>query len=290
MSGKVKLITDSGCDIPETWENRYKIDIMPFSVMVDDREYWERTEVKPQDFYKIAEEAAGIPKTNQIIPVRFEEKFLECYEEGYDDVIVVLINSSGSKTYENAVQVKAALVEAGRIGDMQIHLVDSKSYSVGYGFPVVEAAKKIKAGDSVRSIIAYLDDWFGSVEIILLAFDLKFLRKSGRCSAVAGFVGELMGIKPVITIIDGETMVVKKARGDKNVIDEAVKLLKQRRIPETPWMLLRSTYAKMEDYAKQELTKITGKSCAMVSYAGAAVASNGGTRILGLAYKGKKRR
>lgn len=286
---KVKLITDSGCDIPEGWEHKHDIDIMPFGIMVDGEEHWERTGIKPEEFYEMQARATEIPKTSQIIPIRFEEKFLECVEEGYDEVIVVLINSITSKTYQNAVQARDMLIEDGRLGKTEIHVVDSHCYSSGYGYPVVEAAKKIKAGQSVKKILDYLEDWFASVEIYLVALDLKYLRKSGRCSAVAGFVGELMGIKPIIAVQGDETKVVKKARGEKNIVSELLAIVKQRRIPETPWILVRATCTEIENFAMQELIKLTGTQPVMASYAGAAVGANAGPKIFGVIFKGKKR-
>ncbi|MDR2532181.1 MAG: DegV family protein [Oscillospiraceae bacterium] len=287
---KIRLITDSGCDIPEGWENTYNIDIIPFNIMIDDKEYWERADLKPQQFYELARNYSGIPKTNQILPFRIEERFLECVQRGTEDVIFVTINGSGSQTYNNAVQARDSLEKAGKLGGMKIHIVDSHCYSVGYGYPVVEAAKKIKAGQSAESIVAYLEDWFSCCEIYLLTFDLRHAKKSGRITAAASVVGELMGIRPVISMIDDKTAIIKKARGEKAAVDEAVKIAAERMIPGTPWIVLRTTCTEMEDYTIAEMTKRTGKPPVMESYSGAAVGSNAGTKFLGMVVKGQSRR
>ncbi|MCL1822810.1 MAG: DegV family protein [Oscillospiraceae bacterium] len=286
---KIKIITDSGCDIPEGWENTYNIDIMPFNILIDDKEYWERIDIKPDLFFELAKNSPGIPKTNQITVERFEEKFLLYAEKGVQDVIYVSINGAGSKSCENAVHAKKLLTESGKIGDMNIRIIDSRCYSIGYGYPVVEAAKKAAAGQSAESIAAYLEDWFNCCEIYLLGFDLRHMKKSGRITAAASFLGEMMGLKPVISMIDDKTTVVKKSRGEKNAVDDAVSTIMERMIPETPWLLLRSTCAESEDYMLSEMTKKTGKPPAMDSVSGAAVSSNAGVRFIGVIIRGKSR-
>jgi len=287
---KTWLITDSGCDIPAGWEKLYNIDIMPFSIMIDDKEYWERLDLTPQEFYELAENYSGIPTTNQIFSPRFEEKFLDCKAKGAEDVIIVLINSSGSQTFNNALQARQNLADSGKLGDMKIHIVDSHCYSVGYGYAVVEAAKKISMGQSAESVVAYLEDWFNCVEIYLLTFDLRHAKKSGRITAAASVVGELMGIKPVISMIDEKTSIIKKARGEKKAVEAAVTTMMERMIPGTPWLILRSTCLEAEDYMVELMTKKTGKPPAVDSFIGAAVGSNAGTKAIGVIIRGKPRR
>lgn len=83
-----------------------------------------------------------LPKTSQITEIRFEEKFEHYYNEGYDAVIMVLINSTGSKTYENALLARKNLLEEHpEMAKMRIEIIDSHCYSLGYGYPVIEAAK-----------------------------------------------------------------------------------------------------------------------------------------------------
>ncbi|MDR2559400.1 MAG: DegV family protein [Oscillospiraceae bacterium] len=290
MNKKIHLITDSGCDVPSGWEKTHDIDIMPFSIMIDDKEYWERTDLTPQEFYELADNYSGIPTTNQIFAPRFEEKFRECKEKGAEDVILVLINSAGSQTFNNAVQARQNLTESGELGDMKVHIIDSHCYSVCYGYAVLEAEKKIKAGQSAESIVAYLEDWFSCAEIYLLTFDLRHARKSGRITAAASVVGGLMGIKPVISMIDDKTTVIKKARGEKAAVDAAVGVMMERMTPGTPWLMLRSTVTEAEDYMVELMTKKTGKPPAIESYIGSAVGSNAGTKAIGVIIRGKPRR
>lgn len=289
---KVKFITDSGCDITKEDELQYEIDVMPFQITLGDETFNERVDIEPQEFYEKITTSPHLPKTSQITSLRFEEKFLQCFEEGYDELVVVLINSTGSKTYENAVFAKNKLYEERPdiAEKMKIHLVDSHGYSVGYGYVLVEAVKKYRAGQSIPVILAFLEDWFNCMEIYIVGFDLRHMKKSGRISAAAAFLGELMGLRPVISLIDGESSVVKKVRGDKNVITEAAEYISKRMTPKTPWLLLRTTVTEQEDLFIQQFTKLTGTKLAYDSYSGCAVSSNAGPKMMGIVIKGEPRR
>jgi DegV family protein with EDD domain len=286
----IRIVTDSGCDITREDEREYNIDIMPFSVMIDDKEYWERTDLQPEEFYALAENAVSIPKTAQITVMRFEEKLLECAKNGVNHIIMPLICASGSQTFNNAVMAYNNLKEACELGDMQVHILDSKAYSLGYGYPVVEAAKRLRAGQNVTQVVAFMEDWFAALEIYIVGFDLRYMKKSGRINAAAAFLGEMMGLKPVISMIDGQTKVVKKSRGENLVVTDAVNLIADRCAPETPWQFLRTTVTDKEDMFLNAFKKRMGCPAAMISQCGCVVGANAGTKFFGVIIKGKRRR
>lgn len=285
---KVKIITDSGCDISKEDEARYKIDIMSFDIVLGDRTFVERKTVTNQEFYEIIDKSPEIPKTSQITTYRFEEKFRECVKEGCEDVIVTLINSAGSQTYANAVQALENLTEAGETGNTKIH--DSHSYSLGYGYPVVEAARKLESGQSVEMVLSFMEDWFNCCEVHIIGFNLRHMKKSGRISAASSFLGEMLSLKPVISLIDDETQVVKKSRGEKAAVLDAVQYISERMIPETPWHLLTTTAPEMEELLRKTMTKKVGYEPTLQEECGGVVACNAGPCFIGVITKGKPRR
>lgn len=287
---KYRIITDSGCDISKEDEQLYQIDIIPFNIVIDEQEYWERIDVTPHEFYDLANQSQSIPKTSQITTIRFEEKFLECAEAGYEDIIVVLINSTGSQTFNNALIAKESLEESGKLGKMKIHLIDSHCYSIGYGYPIIEAAKKLSAGQTIHNVLGYLEDWFKCVEIYIVGFDLRHMKKSGRISAAAAFLGELMGLRPIISLIDGESRVLKKVRGDKPAVEEAIKIISQSAVPETPWCVLKTTVPELESLFIKGYGKRVGSHLSLECYSGGVVTSNAGTKFIGIVVKGEPRR
>jgi DegV family protein with EDD domain len=289
MKRKVKFITDSGCDLPEGMETRYGIDIMSFEVELDDVMYRERADVKPKEFYALMNASASIPTTNQITVPRFEEKFRQCVADGERCVVMVLINSKGSQTYFNAVKAKENLTESGEIGGMRLHILDSRTYSIGYGYPLVESVKKIDSGQSVEQVLAYLEDWFACAEIYLLPLNLRHMKKSGRITAAAAFLGELMGLKPLISLIDGVSEVLKKVRGEQALLEEAGKLIKLRMTPATPWLSVCADDREFYDKFAMKMSKELGAPPAFESYLGCVVSTNTGPKVVALIVKGENR-
>lgn len=287
---KVKIITDSGCDISKEDELRYGIDIMSFEVTLGSETLCERQTCSNSEFLKKIDESEYLPKTSQITTFRFEEKFRKCVEEEYDDVIVVLINSTGSQTYANAVQAKKNLEEENALGNTRFHILDSHCYSLGYGYPVVEGARKLEAGMSVDMVLAFMEDWFNCCEIYIIGFNLRHMKKSGRISAAAAFLGEMLNLKPIISLIDGKSEVVRKCRGERNAINEAVAYIKERMIPETPWHLLTTTAGELDDMFAENYAKEVGTPVTLREECGFVVASNAGTKFIGVILKGMPRR
>ncbi len=285
-----RIITDSGCDISTEDEERYGIDIMSFDVIIGNETLRERIDISGHDFLEKIANCEDLPKTSQITAFRFEEKFEECIKDGAKDIIVVLINSVGSHTYANAVQAADTLKNDGRAGDTRFYIIDSHTYSLGYGYPVVEAAKKLEAGQSVERAVAYLEDWFDCCELYLMLFNLRHAKKSGRIKAAAAVMGELMNIKPIVQMIDDDTKVVAKPRGEKKAVDELVNYLTTRAIPKTPFIVGRSLATELEDEFIEKYKAKSGSQLAMIHSVGSVVAANAGTSFIGVFVKGEKRR
>lgn len=289
MNEKIRIITDSGCDISPETEEKYKglLEIMPFDVVVDGKTYTDRKDFTPQEFYKILKENAEIPKHSQITALRFEEKYRELYEQGVREIIVDVINAAGSQTYSSAVMAKQAVAE--ELKDLTIHTVDSQTYTLGYGYPVSEACRKLTEGQSVESVVAYLEDWAKHVEAYIVGFDLRHMKKSGRITAAASFLGELMGLKPIISLIAEKTEVIKKARGEKAGIDSLVEAVAANIIPETPYSVITTTRPELEKELIDKLTKRLGMAPTMVEPTGVVVSCNAGPEFIGVLIRGKER-
>ena len=212
---KYRVLTDSACDLPYEMEKAHDIDILSFDILVDGRSYSERTDITFDQYYDILRSCEGIPSTAHVTVPRFLAKFEECDDAGVESVLYVSINANGSSTYNAAAMARQSFHEERPNSTMTIRLVDSHCYSMAYGWFVVEAEKMLAAGQPLEEVALWLEDTFTRVEIILGAFSLRFMKKSGRVSAAAAFAGELLGLRPVISLNDGVSTVQKKVRGDK---------------------------------------------------------------------------
>lgn len=285
---KFVVLTDSACDLPEELADKHQIDIMCFKIALDGEGYTERVDFNGEQFCEMLRKSSGLPTTSQVTQFEFFDKFEEYDRRGVEQVLYVSINAGGSGTNAAAHAAAAQFKEEHPDSAMTIDVVDSHCYSMGYGAEVCRAHDMLAEGTPMSDVVAYLEDKFARVEILLTAYTLKVIRKSGRVSAAAAIAGDLLGIHPIFTLNDGVSQVVKKVRGDKLVVTNMVNLLKSRIAEGTPYYIAVADH-KFEDEYKAACEKTLGYPPALVFHLGCAVCSNTGPEAVGLIFEGQKR-
>ena len=154
---KFAVLTDSACDIPADMQKKYNIDILSFTITVDGESYIERVDFTNEQYYDMLAKCTDIPKTSQITMMRFEEQFEAYLAAGVEDVLYVSINSGGSNTHSAALMARRNFLEEHPGCPMHITIVDSRTYSMGYGWFVCEAARKLAGGADMRA--PWLNIW-----------------------------------------------------------------------------------------------------------------------------------
>lgn len=284
---KIKLITDSACDLTPELEKQNDIRILNFKVAMGDNSYISRVDFDTIRFYELLEAYEGLPSTSQITMFEYEEVFREYYEQGYDAVIYVSINKNASGTYNNAIMAKNALYESipEAKGKFEIYIIDSRSYTAAYGFPLTQAAEQIRRGAGVKEVVAYFEDWFEKVVIYFAPYTLKYAKKSGRIPSAAAFVGEVLGLRPIMQISNGEITTYDKVRGDKAVIPKILEHTVRNMIPQTPYCVIYGKDEVIRDVITNEATKIFGYPPSGYYQIGAAIAINAGPVVAGIMFK-----
>ncbi len=285
---KYAVLTDSACDLPQDWAQKHHIDILCFKLALNGEGYTERVDFTPEEFSEMLRRNEGMPTTSQINTYEFLEKFEEYDREGVEDVLYVSINATGSGTNANAHAAAAQFREDHPDSAMRIEIVDSHSYSVTYGTELCAAEEMLASGSTLDEVVAYLDDRFARLELVLTAYTLKIIRKSGRVSAAAAIAGDLLGIRPIFTLIDGVSQVIKKVRGDKQVLSAMVGHVKARMTPDTPYYLGVTNHKYEAEYAAA-LEKTIGYPPKAIFHLGSAVCSNTGPEAVGVLFEGAKR-
>lgn len=202
----IALVTDSTADIPVDVAQQQDIKVLPLKVVFGDQEYLDQIEIQPEEFYqRLAECTDTLPTTSQPSPA----DFIELYEnllKTYDEVISIHLSSALSGT------VNAARL-AGERFKGKIHVVDSKTISLGIGMLVLEAAKSIRAGSTVQEVLQRVQDARDNLETLFTLNTLEYLQKGGRIGKVPGTIGALLQIKPVVRVDeDGVYVSYGKAR------------------------------------------------------------------------------
>lgn len=285
---KFVVLTDSTCDLPEELAKQYDIDIMCFKIALDGEGYTERVDFSAEQFCEMLEKAKGLPMTSQITQFEFYDRFEEYDRQGVEEVLYISINAGGSGTNAAAHAAAEQYAQEHPESGMKVYIVDSHTYSMAEGAGVIDAKKMLADGKTMEEVVDYLNDKYARMEILLTAYTLKIIRKSGRISAAAAIAGDLLGIHPIFTLNDGVSQVVKKVRGDKAVLGGMAGMLASRIAQGSPYYIGVSDHKYDEEYI-EACTKKVGYAPAGVFHLGCAVLSNTGTEAVGLVFEGQKR-
>ena len=281
----IKIITDSACDIPFDAELK-NVEIMNFHININGRDCEERKDYTMEEFYAELEQCEKIPTTAHITMIDFYEKYCQLASQGVTDIIHVSINKTASATHDAAVMARQMFYDENLNSHTNITVVDSRCYSVGYGYPIMCADKMIEEGANASEIIEYLEERFEKTEILLGTYSLKFMKKSGRISAAAAFAGELMGLRPVILMKHGKTEVLLKARGDKLLIPGMVAKLRERNSDPADYVVGYTADIDARDELVAACTEAMGYPPKLVCHLGSAVSINAGPHSIGIVFLG----
>lgn len=286
---KIKLITDSACDIPVEDEKRLGITILPIPITIGTEGYYERESFNFDQFYDIVEAAEEIPATSHILSITYQEEYEKALAQGYTHVIVVTIYSGASNmNFAAHAAISAFYEEYPEAKEkITIEVLDSRTFTMGYGYPLIQAAEKIQAGVSFNEIVAFLKDQFDHTHVYFSPFTLKYVKKSGRVSCAAAFVGELIGLRPVISMNGGPSQTVAKVRGNGAVVSQMVSLFQKYAREKTPYIVLRAKTTQYPDELAKQMEDTVGYPPVGIYKIGAAITINTGPDIVGIVFLGK---
>ena len=211
---RIKIITDSSCDLNKDIVQKYNIGIVGLNVSFGEETYIDG-EMDNDTFYKRMAESKELPKTSSPSP----ERFIKSYE-GKDEILVLTISSKLSATYSTAVLARSLFLEEN--SNKRIAVIDTQTGSVGQGLIVLKAAQLAQEGKSLSEIVEIIEKikndivLFGSLETLENAI------KGGRINPLAGKLINALNFKIIIQVVDGLVKPVDKARGDNNSLKKVV--------------------------------------------------------------------
>lgn len=208
---KIKIITDSTADLNSYLINRYKIEVLPLSVHFGEENYRDGIDIKLHGVLMRIKEGDIFPGTSQINPQIFYECFKRYLDEGYK-IIYISISSKMSGTFQSSCIAKNMLETE------DVVLIDSLNVTSGLGVLVIKACRLVEQGFGLTEIKEELNKTIPHVKSAIGFDSLDNLVKGGRLSKTSGVIGGIFGIKPILTIRDGEMVVIDKVRGSKKSI------------------------------------------------------------------------
>lgn len=206
MSENVIITADSTCDLPKALIEKYDIKITPLSIMLGDEIHYDGVDCFPNDLYSYVDKTGELPKTAAVPPSTYEDLFTSLIDEG-SSVVHIGLSSAISSSYNNS------CIAAEELDN--VYCVDSKSLCTAMGLLVLKACDLREEGFTAKQIYNRLNDLVPKVSTTFVIDKLDYLYKGGRCSGVARFSANVLGIRPSIAVDSkvGSLDVAKKYRG-----------------------------------------------------------------------------
>ena len=212
----MEIIVDSGCDIVAEDAEKMGIHVLPLKVIFGDEEYLDGHDLTHKQFYEKLIETDELPTTSQISPGEYLDAF---NRSSSDEIICITLSAKLSGCYQSA---NIAADDT----DKTVYLVDSESVAIGQRILTEMAVRLRDQGMSAKDIVDTLESEKKGLKIIALLDTLEYLKKGGRISGAAAAAGTILAIKPVVSMEDGEVVVLGKARGSKMGNNRLIEIVK----------------------------------------------------------------
>jgi len=209
----VKIVTDSLSDITGDLAQELGVTVVPLYVRFGEEVYRDRVEMTTDEFYHRLVHDAAFPTTTQPPPGDFVGVYNKLAKET-DEILVIVVSSKLSGTYQSALQAKS-MVE----GKCRIEVIDSQTIVMGLGLIVISAAKAAQAGAKLDELADLVRKAMPRSHAIMSFDTLKYLAKGGRIGKAQSFLGSILSVKPILTIRDGEVHPVTRVRSRAAGVD-----------------------------------------------------------------------
>ena len=274
---KIALSTESTCDLPKDLLEKYKLESIPYSIIIGDDVIEDNEEV-PAKIFEYVEQTKKLPQTSAINEESYREYFSNLLKK-YDAVIHISLSSGLTSSTAHAITVAEEL--------KNVYIIDSKSLSTGLALLCIYARELLDNGESVESVVEKVTARIPHVQASFIVERLDYLYKGGRCSKLALFGANILKIRPQIVVKNGSMSPAKKYRGkiEKVIKDYCKDTLEEFNTPDKKVAFITHTTAtpEMVENARAALTEAGFKEIYETT-AGGTVTAHCGEHVLGILY------
>ena len=215
----VRILTDSTCDLPAEIVTKLGIYVLPIYIHIGSRDYLDGIDISREEFYKNLPTYPNHPSTAVPSPAKFRAMYEALADQGATEVLSIHISSTLSAIAD------IARTAAKETTSVKVTVLDSRQLSLGTGFLVQTAAELAMQEHSVNEILPVLEEQINRTHVAAGLDTLKFLRRSGRMNAAISTIGELIQIKPILTMYDGVSR-VERVRTRQKAIARLTEMIK----------------------------------------------------------------
>ena len=278
---KVSLITDSTCDLPQEVIEKYQIQMIPLNIHFGDSFYLDRVTMQPEQFYNMLDSAPVYPTTSQPSHKEFYNKY-NYLSTHFDSIIGIHLSNKMSGTWQNSLNAATKVTnETGK----KIDVVNSNKLCNPMGLMVLRAARALESGMGHDEVVANLSIWGNNTRLLVNARTMKYMVRSGRVSKTKGFIGNLLGIKPIVIVNNdgksetfGRPFTMKQSR--KMVLDDFKKFIDGKKV--WGYAISHARNQDVADYYAKELEKMTGKKPEFIQNASPVLVTHVGIGVIGI--------
>jgi DegV family protein with EDD domain len=195
---RIRVVTDSACDIPEEIARRLNIDIVSLSIRFGDEEFTDRVDLSPSEFWAKCKASKTLPETAAPSPGAFQAAYERAKNDGCDGVIVITLSALLSATHQSAVLGAEAVS-----GTIEVRVVDSKAVSMAQGLMVIDVAELADTGANLDALVSVAESLVAKVGVVAMLDTLEHLIKGGRVGGARALLGQVLSIKPLLELKDG---------------------------------------------------------------------------------------
>jgi DegV family protein with EDD domain len=217
---RVKIVTDSACDLPDKLADELGIDIVPLTIRFGDLEFVDRQDLTSGDFWSRCAASPVLPETAAPSSGAFEKAFRKAATAGYDGIACIVLSSRLSATIQSA-QIAAAAVKT----EIPVRVIDSLSVTVGLGLIVVAAARLALEGAPLDQVVAKAEEIVPRSRVYAALDTLENLQKGGRIGRAQALLGSMLQVKPIIEVRDGAVEPESRQRTRSKALRRLVELV-----------------------------------------------------------------
>jgi DegV family protein with EDD domain len=212
----IAVVTDSACDLPQEWLDRYQIHVVPLNLAFGEKQYLDQLTIKPDQFYRMLEEEPEFPKTSQPSNAVFADLYRRLSHH-YHSIISIHLSGGLSGTI-NSVRLAAEQVK-----DVPIAVIDSRNLTSSLGLMVITVAEAVASGKRFADVVRLAESLPGKTRLLVGVPTLKSYIRGGRISPFKGLIARLLNLKPIISInSEGKAVLFGKAFSRRQNLEKIV--------------------------------------------------------------------
>lgn len=272
----IRIVTDSTSDLPPALAEQLDVTVIPANVVINDVNYRDGVDLTPDEFFQHLTTGDRLPTTSQPSVGVFQSAYQELLDQGHD-IVSIHLSQKLSGTVNSATQAKAALGDAANI-----EVIDTNLASIAVALVVAAAAEHARETDSCQEVAERVRQDLGLTGVVFSLDTLEYLQKGGRIGKAQAFIGSLLSVKPILTLLDGEVHPLERPRNHERAMRRLAELVRER-APVQRMGIIYSTEPSWAEDLKDRLSDVMPPEQVITGRFGPAVGAYVGPNGLGVA-------